>query len=97
MTDEDVKTFAEGFHVDDELDALPAKLNILKTTDDSSEIELEIYEGKFHQVKRMVHAVGKEVVYLKRLSMGSLILDENLKPGEYRHLTAGELEGLNVS
>ena len=45
----------------------------------------------------MVHAVGKEVVFLKRLSMGSLKLDESLKPGDYRHLTASELEGLNVS
>ena len=95
MTDEDVRLFAEGLHVDDELDALPAKLKILSANDHSCEIELEIYEGKFHQVKRMVHAVGKEVVFLKRLSMGTLVLDEHLKPGEYRHLTVSELEGLN--
>ena len=96
MTEEDVRMFSEGFHVDDELDALPANLKILSTTDNSCEIELEIYEGKFHQVKRMVHAAGKEVVYLKRLSMGNLVLDSDLEPGEYRHLTAIELEGLNV-
>ena len=52
------------------------------------------YEGKFHQVKRMVQAVGKEVIYLKRLSMGSLVLDEKLRPGEYRLLTTSELEEL---
>ena len=96
MTEEDVQLFSEGFHVDDELDALPANLKILSKTDSSCEIELEIYEGKFHQVKRMVHAVGKEVVFLKRLSMGNLVLDPDLEPGEYRHLTASELEGLNV-
>lgn len=57
-----------------------------------SEITLEIHEGKFHQVKRMFEAVGKEVIYLKRLSMGPLVLDEALKPGAYRELTAAELE-----
>ena len=55
-----------------------------------SEVLLTIQEGKFHQVKRMFHAVGKEVVYLKRLRMGSLVLDENLKTGEYRALTDEE-------
>lgn len=94
MTEDDVRLFAEGLHVDDSLNALPARLKILDTGKDTSEIELEIYEGKFHQVKRMVHAVGKEVTFLKRLSMGSLKLDKNLKPGEYRPLTASEVEGL---
>lgn len=56
-----------------------------------SEIEVEIYEGKFHQVKRMFEAVDKKVIYLKRLSMGSLKLDENLKTGEYRPLTEKEI------
>ena len=68
---------------------LPAKLHILKSGEES-EITLTIREGKFHQVKRMFHAVGKEVVYLKRLRMGSLVLDENLKTGEYRALTDEE-------
>lgn len=62
-----------------------------------SEIELTITEGKFHQVKRMFQAVGKEVVYLKRLSMGSLTLPPDLKPGEYRALTEEELIGLRIS
>lgn len=57
-------------------------------------IELTIREGKFHQVKRMFEAVDRKVVYLKRLSMGSLILDETLAPGEYRKLTRAELEEL---
>lgn len=62
-----------------------------------SEIELTITEGKFHQVKRMFQAVGKEVVYLKRLSMGSLLLPPELKPGEYRALTDEELSALRAA
>ena len=59
-----------------------------------SEVLITIMEGKFHQVKRMVKAVGSEVLYLKRLSMGSLKLDEELKLGEYRRLTKAELQEL---
>jgi len=59
------------------------------------EIRLTIHEGKFHQVKRMFETLGCHVVYLKRLSMGTLTLDETLKPGEYRPLTREELELLN--
>jgi 16S rRNA pseudouridine516 synthase len=55
---------------------------------------LTICEGKFHQVKRMFAAVGNEVVYLKRVSMGTLLLDPLLKAGTYRELTADELERL---
>lgn len=57
-----------------------------------SEVELTIREGKFHQVKRMFQTVGKEVLYLKRLRMGPLVLDESLKPGEYRTLNTQELD-----
>ena len=59
-----------------------------------SEIELTITEGKFHQVKRMFQAVEKEVIYLKRLSMGSLTLPPDLEPGEYRALSEKELAAL---
>jgi 16S rRNA pseudouridine516 synthase len=59
-----------------------------------SEIRLTIREGKFHQVKRMFETLGCNVVYLKRLSMGSLQLDETLEPGEYRPLHQEELEEL---
>ena len=51
---------------------------------------MTIREGKFHQVKRMFEAVGREVLYLKRLSMGPLALDESLPKGDYRRLTAEE-------
>ena len=59
-----------------------------------SEIELVLHEGKFHQVKRMFEAVGKEVIYLKRIQMGGLRLDESLKPGECRELVPDEVEML---
>lgn len=60
-----------------------------------SEVRLTIHEGKFHQVKRMFEAVGMKVLYLKRLSMGSLSLDEALAPGEYRYLTKTEIQELS--
>jgi len=63
---------------------------------DFTEIELVLHEGKFHQVKRMVEAIGKKVVYLKRVQMGGLRLDETLKPGGCRELTAEELELLKL-
>ena len=57
---------------------------------------MTITEGKFHQVKRMFEAVGKRVVYLKRISMGPLPLDETLELGEYRELTDEEVELLKT-
>lgn len=93
VTDEDVKIFSEGMEIGDGEVAKPANLKILQSGEES-EILLTIQEGKFHQVKRMFHAVGKEVVYLKRLSMGTLTLDESLQPGQYRVLTDKEIDEL---
>lgn len=93
VTEEDAKAFAEGVSIGEDEVTRPAVLEILKS-DDVSEIYLTIQEGKFHQVKRMFEVVGKKVIYLKRLSMGTLRLDENLKLGEYRMLTEEELEHL---
>lgn len=93
ITIEDVEAFQQGVDIGEEKLTRPAKLRILKSGT-QSEIELTICEGKFHQVKRMFQAVGKEVVYLKRLQMGTLILDESLKPGEYRELTEQEIADL---
>lgn len=53
---------------------------------------LTIYEGKYHQVKRMFTAVGNKVIFLKRISVGSLQLDNSLRPGEYRALSSAEIE-----
>lgn len=91
VTEEDVKAFADGVTLDDGYETMPAELVILKS-DEISEIELTIHEGKFHQVKRMFESVGKKVVYLKRLSMGKLKLDEGLALGEYRELTEEEVK-----
>lgn len=93
VTEEDAEKFANGVELDDGYVTKPGKLVILKSAQ-QSEIELTIQEGKFHQVKRMFEAVGKRVTYLKRISMGSLTLDENLALGEYRELTTEELNGL---
>ncbi len=94
VTEEDAEAFLQGVSIDEDYVTLPAQLKILHSGD-ISEIELTIREGKFHQVKRMFEAVGKEVIYLKRLSMGSLVLDPTLKLGEYRELTGEEIEELN--
>lgn len=96
VTEEDTKVFAEGVNIGSEEEpeiTMPGKLEIIDSGE-ISEIRLTIQEGKFHQVKRMFQAVGKEVVYLKRERMGSLVLDKTLKPGEYRSLTDEELKNL---
>ena len=91
VTQEDAELFRRGVDIGEKKQTLPAELRILNAGE-ISEIELTIREGKFHQVKRMFHAAGKEVLYLKRLQMGSLRLDESLKPGEYRTLNTQELD-----
>lgn len=95
VTADDVNLFEKGVDIGEDKPTKPAELTILGVTEDAdadfSEITLTITEGKFHQVKRMFQAVGKEVVYLKRISMGPLTLPENLAPGEYRALTEEEL------
>ena len=84
--------FLEGIDIGDDDLTMPAKLRILKS-DEISEIELTIQEGRFHQVKRMFEAIGTKVTYLKRISMGSLVLG-NLQPGEVRVLENQEIEKL---
>lgn len=95
VTEEDIEAFKQGVVLDDGYETMPSELVILKS-DDISEIELTIHEGKFHQVKRMFESVGKTVVYLKRLSMGALKLDETLELGEYRELTDEEVKLIEV-
>lgn len=86
----DIEKFAAGLTLDDGYFTKPGQLRVLQSGE-TSEIELTITEGKFHQVKRMFEAVGKRVVYLKRLSMGPLELDSALHLGEYRELTEEEV------
>ncbi len=93
VTEQERLQFNQGIRISDEFIALPAHLDILKS-DERSEVYLTIYEGKFHQVKRMFKALDMEVSYLKRVSMGNLVLDESLELGEYRLLTDEELMDL---
>ena len=87
-----MNAFTKGIPLED-FTCMPSYLNIINS-DEISECEVTIYEGKFHQVKRMFQACGKEVVYLKRISMGELKLDKNLKLGHYRPLTDEEINSI---
>lgn len=90
VTKEDVDLFAEGLDIGDPAKTRPARL-VIKKADVVSDVEVTITEGRYHQIKRMFQAVGKEVVYLKRIGMGDLKLDESLSPGAYRELTPQEI------
>ena len=103
VTEEDVVKLAEGVDIGEKDLTRPARLEILSTWESGtesaeagknweSEIRLTIHEGKFHQVKRMMEALGKKVTYLKRLSMGPMALPSDLPTGKYRSLTEKELE-----
>ena len=85
-----IKAFAEGIFLDDGYKTMPAKLIDLG----NNEAYVIIKEGKFHQVKRMMEAIGCNVIYLKRIEFGNLKLDENLEEGKYRLLEKEELNNL---
>ncbi len=97
MDSSDVEKFVAGIELKD-VTCQPAKLTILSVDEatQTSLVEITIREGKFHQVKRMVQACGKTVTDLERISMGPLVLDENLVLGDYRRLTAEELASLEI-
>lgn len=87
ITQEQIKKLEQGVDIGEDIITMPAKVQ----KSDDKELLLTICEGKFHQVKRMLKAVGNEVVYLERRTMGVLSLDENLERGEYRKLTTEEV------
>lgn len=91
VNEKDILAFKNGITLDDGYKCLEAKLEILTSSDEGSEVRLTIQEGKFHQVKRMFEAVDKKVTYLKREEFGGLLLDPDLEEGEYRELTDEEL------
>ncbi len=94
---EDVqKIFTEGMPLEKDFTTKPAKLNIISRDANTAKISLTIYEGKFHQVKRMFEYVNCKVTYLKRTSFAGLALDENLKLGNARKLTKEELDVLKT-
>ena len=102
LSEEDIKRLTDGVDIGDKNDdgsvkpTLPAVVTQKERDNNGNPvIELTIHEGRFHQVKRMLEAVGNEVLFLKRLSMGPLFLDEKLASGEYRALTDEEIKKLS--
>lgn len=89
--DRAIKAFNEGIVLGDGYKALPAELEFISKTEPVI-ARVEIYEGKFHQVKRMFKAAGATVMFLKRLRMGSVWLDDKLEPGAFRELTNEEVK-----
>ncbi len=94
ITEEKRLEFEKGLDIGDEKLTLPASLKILSETDDITKTEVTISEGRFHQIKRMFLAIGNEVIYLKRISMGPLELSQDLDCGMSRRLTQEEINSL---
>ena len=96
LSENDVKTLENGIKLEENFVTKKAKVEIISEDLESNsyQVYITICEGKFHQVKRMFKAVDNEVLYLKRIKMGNLLLDQNLKLEEYRELTENELDKL---
>lgn len=90
ITQAGIDALEAGIQINDDEKCEPASVKLLSPY----EMELTIHEGKFHQIKRMMHAIDNEVIYLKRLQMGSLKLDETLACGAYRPLYEEEINAL---
>lgn len=93
----EMEAFQTGIVLEDGYRTMPARLEVLNSAfgpEGISEVIIEIYEGKFHQIKRMMQALGKQVNYLKRITMGNLTLDPTLTPGEYREISEDEIDML---
>jgi len=100
LTQDSVKKLEQGIEILDGKNETfmtkPAKVKIIDKKANLTRVEIEITEGKFHQVKRMFAHIGCKVVYLKRLAIGNLVLDESLSLGAYRELMDSELETLKI-
>lgn len=96
VDESDLEQFNSGIVLDDGYKTLPAKLEIIKS-DIISKVNLTIQEGKYHQVKRMFESISMKVIFLKRISIGLLDLDNSLEAGEYRELTDDEISLLHNS
>lgn len=92
ITKNDIELFKTGIELHDGL----AKPALLETTDDQYKSFVTIHEGRYHQVKRMFHAINNEVVALKRIKIGDLKLDTHLESGDYRQLTPRDFELLGI-
>ena len=96
VTSEDAAYFKQGVEFLDGPICRPADLHIIESSEEESHCYLDIDEGKFHQVKKMFLSVGKKVTYLKRLSIGPILLDETLELGNYRFFSDDERKKLDV-
>ncbi len=96
MTEAVAEAFDRGLDIGEKRPTLPAKLIIVESGAEVSQVTVTIREGKFHQIKRMFEKVGSEVLYLKRISFGGLTLDETLAPGTFRPLTEEEIRQLQA-
>lgn len=94
VTPEMCRILEQGTDIGDDRPTLPAKAQ--KLPDEEHALYLTITEGRFHQVKRMLAAVGNEVIYLKRISMGPLVLEPSLQKGQWRTLTEEEKKDLGI-
>ena len=90
LSDKDIALMEEGIDIGDEKPCLPAKLESI-SFDQEPAYTITIHEGRFHQIKRMFEACGSRVLYLKRISMGKLKLDDNLAPGEYKKINLEDI------
>ncbi|MBF1337260.1 MAG: rRNA pseudouridine synthase [Leptotrichia sp.] len=102
VTEEAAKKLESGIELEVDFVTKNSKVEVIENSEEPinkktgernpSKAYITISEGKYHQVKRMFKAVNNKVKYLKRIQMGNLVLDENLKIGEYRELTEKELK-----
>lgn len=86
----DLERLSLGVDIGDDTPTRPAEVRLISETQEQYRVEITVTEGRYHQIKRMITAIGGTVTYLKRLSMGPLVLDETLAKGQYRELTAQE-------
>jgi 16S rRNA pseudouridine516 synthase len=103
VSESDIKVLEKGINIGDRKDdgsvdyTLPARTELSDPDESGNPVAyLTIHEGRFHQVKRMFEALGNEVLFLRRISMGTLRLDDDLEPGEYRPLTDEEVQLLKT-
>lgn len=90
LTEEDIRRLEQGLDIGEERPTMPARVEVINPC----RMLLTLHEGRFHQVKRMLRAVGNQVVGLKRVSFGGVALDEDLAQGQYRRLRQEEVECL---
>ena len=93
ISTETAMLFQQGIYFAyEDLTTQPAELQILS----AQRAQITIYEGRYHQIKRMFHAVDNRITSLHRLSMGAIQLDESLAPGQHRNLTQQEIESVSL-